>query len=207
MFVGPVLDQKFAVESTFETVVNTKTLLGIVRSLDLKNDSLSLKHAVDVKLVNDEIHLGCNPSLSHWSSQWVTIKTQDQNQNRSACMQDVYEFTIAGKCIPKARPRFSGHAYTPIKYKEWKDNAVKQLSRQYQGQPLTDCSIRIVFYGKHRGDLDNLAGSVINNRRMACQKVNPPNLRKTNYTPMPRTDLFHAKILNRVNWTVPHNRY
>jgi len=76
-------------------------------------------------------------------------------------MQDVYEFTITGKCIPKARPRFSGHAYTPIKYKEWKDNAVKQLSQQYQGQPLTDCSIRIVFYGKHRGDLDNLAGSVL----------------------------------------------
>jgi len=47
-------------------------------------------------------------------------------------MQDVYEFTITGKCIPKARPRFSGHAYTPINYKKWKDNAVKQFSQQYQ---------------------------------------------------------------------------
>jgi len=76
-------------------------------------------------------------------------------------MEDIYEFTIHGKCIPKARPRFSGHAYTPIKYKEWKDNAIKQLSQQYRGQPLNDCAIRIIFYGNHRGDLDNLAGAVL----------------------------------------------
>lgn len=81
------LDQKFAVESMFETVVNTKTLLGIVRSLDLKSDSLSLKHAVDVKLVNDEIHLGCNPSLSDWSSQWVTIKTGESFNEGNCCFR------------------------------------------------------------------------------------------------------------------------
>jgi len=76
-------------------------------------------------------------------------------------MQDAYKFIINGKCIPKARPRFSGHAYTPIKYKEWKDNAIKELIFQYDGKPLTSTSIDIGFNGNHRGDLDNLAGAVL----------------------------------------------
>ena len=80
------LDQKFAVHSIFETVVHTKALLGIVRSLDLKNDSLRLKYAVDVKLVNDEIHLGCNPSLSDYSSEWVTITGESFNDG-SCCFR------------------------------------------------------------------------------------------------------------------------
>ena len=78
------LDQKFAVESTFETVVNTKGLLGIVRSLDLKSDSLQLKNAVDVKAVCNEIHLGYNPSLSDWSPDWVSIKT-GESFNDGSC--------------------------------------------------------------------------------------------------------------------------
>ena len=78
------LDQKFAVDSTFETVINTKGLLGIVRSLDLKNDSSRLKYAVDVKFDNDQIHLGCNPSLSDWSSEWVSIKT-GESFNDGSC--------------------------------------------------------------------------------------------------------------------------
>lgn len=81
------LDQKFLVDSTFETVVNTKALLGIVRSLDLKYDSLRLKNAVDVKLVCNEIHLGYNPSLDDYSSEWVTIKTGESFNDGSCCFR------------------------------------------------------------------------------------------------------------------------
>ena len=72
-------------------------------------------------------------------------------------------YTLIGKVTPKARPRFgSGRAYLPQKYRDWKDNAIIELlSQSGQTEPIARAEISIELFGGHRGDLDNLAGSVL----------------------------------------------
>lgn len=75
------------------------------------------------------------------------------------------EFQLMGDIVPKTRPRVSfGRAYMPQNYRDWKNGAIADLCQQYQGESLTSLSgVLIALTGKHsrRGDLDNIAGSVL----------------------------------------------
>jgi Holliday junction resolvase RusA-like endonuclease len=69
---------------------------------------------------------------------------------------------LTGRVIPKQRPRFSkGHSYLPSGYRNWKDAAIAQLLTQYTGTAFTRVAVTINILGSARGDLDNLAGAVL----------------------------------------------
>lgn len=72
---------------------------------------------------------------------------------------------LPGKVAPKARPRFnSGQAYLPQNYRGWKRDAVIEVLCQISKRldlPLTTAKVEVLLSGKHRGDLDNLAGSIL----------------------------------------------
>jgi len=78
-----------------------------------------------------------------------------------------YTFTLwlPGKVSPKTRPRVSnGQAYLPSSYREWKQSAVLELLSQLGARgslPLARANVDIALTGKHRGDLDNLAGGIL----------------------------------------------
>ena len=75
-----------------------------------------------------------------------------------------YSFTIEGAISPKPRPRFNGRqAYLPKRYRNWKQSAIDSLKSQLpiDHQPIEKCSIFVALHGSHRGDLDNLSGSVL----------------------------------------------
>ena len=75
-------------------------------------------------------------------------------------------FTIPGKAVPKGRPRVvSGRTYTPKRTKEYEDR-VKVLSlvaRQSSRSGILEGPIGITLgiYGRIRGDLDNIAKSLL----------------------------------------------
>jgi Holliday junction resolvase RusA-like endonuclease len=72
------------------------------------------------------------------------------------------QLTLTGRVIPKARPRHNGNqSYLPSGYRDWKESAIAQLQCQYQGQPVTKAAIAIQIHGSTRGDLDNLAGAIL----------------------------------------------
>lgn len=73
------------------------------------------------------------------------------------------QLILVGKITPKARPRVSkGHAYLPQRYRLWKESAIAELQSQWRLEPLSKAKIEIIFGAKgQRGDLDNLAGSVL----------------------------------------------
>jgi len=78
----------------------------------------------------------------------------------------VLRFWLTGKLVPKARPRFNGtQAFLPSGYRGWKTSAYleiwHQLSQHPKMQPIRRASVEIQLVGKHRGDLDNAAGSVL----------------------------------------------
>lgn len=74
-----------------------------------------------------------------------------------------YTLTIEGVIVPKARPRFAkGHSYLPDRYRQWKDAAIFSLRGQWGDKPPIDrARVEIALRGAHRGDLDNLAGSIL----------------------------------------------
>lgn len=66
--------------------------------------------------------------------------------------------------VPKARPRLgSGMAYLPERYRDWKKEAELDLRSQVARDfiQFTTASVAIKIIGSVRGDLDNLAGSVL----------------------------------------------
>jgi Holliday junction resolvase RusA-like endonuclease len=72
------------------------------------------------------------------------------------------QLTLTGRVIPKARPRHNGNqSYLPSGYRDWKESAIAELRCQYQGQPITKAAIAITIMGSARGDLDNLAGAIL----------------------------------------------
>jgi Holliday junction resolvase RusA-like endonuclease len=73
------------------------------------------------------------------------------------------KYTLTGKVVPKARPRFGGsRAYLPSKYRDWKENAISELlSQSRPPEPIGKAEVSIDLFGSHRGDLDNLARSVL----------------------------------------------
>ena len=73
-------------------------------------------------------------------------------------------YRLEGSIAPKARPRFSSHAYLPENYRQWRNDAELQLMAQgIPPQPLGKSSIEIILSGKHsrRSDCDNIAGSIL----------------------------------------------
>lgn len=73
------------------------------------------------------------------------------------------ELKIDQKVVPKARPRHNGsHSYLPKSYRAWKELAIFELQIQYGFQPpIPRAAIAIKILGSARGDLDNLAGAVL----------------------------------------------
>lgn len=74
---------------------------------------------------------------------------------------------LDGRVSPKARPRVSnGQAYLPNAYRKWKNDAVLELLCQLDSReclPIAvPVAVEIALTGiSHRGDLDNLAGAVL----------------------------------------------
>lgn len=75
----------------------------------------------------------------------------------------IHQLRLDGKVVPKSRPRNGrGHSYLPDNYRDWKDNAILDLSSQWRDkEPLERVSVAVVVYGTPRGDLDNIVGSVL----------------------------------------------
>ena len=74
---------------------------------------------------------------------------------------------IEGRIIPKARPRFhQGRAMLPLNYRRWQSKTylyVQKLlrDRAITGLPFEKATVEIQFVGSHLGDLDNLAGALL----------------------------------------------
>jgi Holliday junction resolvase RusA-like endonuclease len=73
------------------------------------------------------------------------------------------QFKLIGIVAPKARPRFArGVAFLPPNYRKWKDRAIVSLQLQNQLSPIDQpVAVTIVFQGDHKGDIDNLAGAIL----------------------------------------------
>lgn len=80
-------------------------------------------------------------------------------------MPIAFTFWLPGKVSPKARPRFnSGQAYLPQNYRQWKKDALVEVLCQLgdgADLPLTTAQVEVSLTGKHRGDLDNIVGSIL----------------------------------------------
>ncbi|WP_373546358.1 RusA family crossover junction endodeoxyribonuclease [Chamaesiphon sp.] len=72
-------------------------------------------------------------------------------------------YQLTGKITPKARPRLGrGGAYLPSNYRDWKDDAIAQLLAQSRPpEPIARAKVSIAIGGKQRGDLDNIAGAIL----------------------------------------------
>ena len=79
----------------------------------------------------------------------------------------IVQFWLPGKVVPKARPRFNGgNISLPRNYRGWKNTAYLQIMSQLEENGINELLIRkatvqMRFVGSHRGDLDNLAGAVL----------------------------------------------
>ncbi|NER39778.1 MAG: RusA family crossover junction endodeoxyribonuclease [Oscillatoria sp. SIO1A7] len=69
---------------------------------------------------------------------------------------------------PKARPRVTAHGtFLPKRYRQWRLRAEGEIIMQLQKMnpspelPIQQAEVRILLRGNHRGDGDNLAGSVL----------------------------------------------
>lgn len=85
----------------------------------------------------------------------------------SANQVKAVKFWLPGEVIPKARPRFSGGSISlPRNYRGWKNTAYLQIISQLEDKGINELLIRkavveMQFLGSHRGDLDNLAGAIL----------------------------------------------
>lgn len=75
------------------------------------------------------------------------------------------DFLFHGPLMSKARPRStrgSGRPYMPAAYVNWKANLRGQMGEWWTIPPLTRVNALVLkFSGPARGDLDNLAGAVL----------------------------------------------
>jgi Holliday junction resolvase RusA-like endonuclease len=72
-------------------------------------------------------------------------------------------YKLTGKITPKARPRLGrGGVHLPANYRDWKKNAILQLLAQSRPlEPLAKAEVSIAIGGGQRGDLDNIAGAIL----------------------------------------------
>lgn len=75
------------------------------------------------------------------------------------------DFVFRGPLMSKARPRSTrngGRPYMPAVYVNWKANLRGQMGEWWTRPPLTKVNTVVFkFCGPARGDLDNLAGAVL----------------------------------------------
>lgn len=82
-------------------------------------------------------------------------------------------FWIAGSVVPKARPRVTRNGtYLPQRYRDWRQMAETEMLVQIEPSvraslPIHRASIQILLQGLHKGDADNLCGSVLDSL-VAC---------------------------------------
>ena len=85
----------------------------------------------------------------------------------SANQVKTVKFWLPGKVVPKARPRFHGGKISlPRNYRGWKNTAYLEIISQLEENGIselliTKAEVEMQFIGSHRGDLDNLAGAVL----------------------------------------------
>ena len=74
-----------------------------------------------------------------------------------------YNFTLEGRVVPKATPRHNGkRAYLPLRYREWKEDAIAQLHSQCGlFPPIEKSAVNIEIYGSSIGDSDNISGAIL----------------------------------------------
>ena len=81
------------------------------------------------------------------------------------------------RAVPKGRARSgSGQHYTPARTRVFEQDCQAHLFFQYRDPPLEGrLSVTLIFYGNPRGDLDNLAKSVLDaaqaNKRLGWKGV------------------------------------
>ena len=67
--------------------------------------------------------------------------------------------------IPKKRPRVTSRGtFMPAGYQDWKQETAFQMRQQYRHEPMQGhvaVAIDIVAKRKPRGDIDNLAGAIL----------------------------------------------
>lgn len=73
---------------------------------------------------------------------------------------------LSGRIIPKARARVTANGtFLPPRYRQWKQAAQIEILSQLSGSdvefPITKAAIYIQLLGPHRGDADNICGSVL----------------------------------------------
>lgn len=76
----------------------------------------------------------------------------------------VADFVLPLPLQPKARPRFSGQAYTAPTYRSWMKQCKAILSEWWTQPPLAKgqlLAVHLLFRGPGRSDLDNLQGAVM----------------------------------------------
>lgn len=77
-------------------------------------------------------------------------------------MTQLRELWLPFRPISKARPRFSGHAYTDKVYASWKKDVTAYLQEWWTEPTVDRVNVLIAhFYGPARGDLDNRVGAVL----------------------------------------------
>lgn len=85
----------------------------------------------------------------------------------SATQARSLKFWLPGRVVPKARPRFNGgNISLPRNYRLWKNTAHLEIISQLEENGIFElliqkAAVEMQFKGAHRGDLDNLAGSVL----------------------------------------------
>jgi len=93
-----------------------------------------------------------------------------QSASGSKTVTQLRELWLPFRPISKARPRFSGHAYTDKVYSTWKKDVTAYLQEWWTEPPVERLNVMIAhFYGPARGDLDNRVGSVLD--AMVAAKV------------------------------------
>lgn len=95
-------------------------------------------------------------------------KTKAQGRSLPTASQcDILELWIPGVCVPKARARVTCNGtYHPHRYQDWRRGAETEIlvlmkPSQRASLPIPYAEVRITLQGKHRSDLDNLAGSCL----------------------------------------------
>lgn len=73
------------------------------------------------------------------------------------------KYQLTGNITPKARPRLGRNGvHLPAKYRDWKADAIAELLTQSQPlEPIDKAEVSIGIGGKQRGDLDNIAGAIL----------------------------------------------
>ena len=73
-------------------------------------------------------------------------------------------YWIPGVVVPKARPRVTKNgSFMPQRYQDWQRLAIAELLLQRNDRtPLVyPVAVKVLLQGKHRGDLDNLSGAIL----------------------------------------------